>query len=100
MSKPTGAVCNLDCEYCFFLSKEQLYPDSDFRMAPAVHEAYLEQLLAALAEHTFLVGLSASQPQRTTASAAHHGWRHRPGTSRSRAQPTGRRDGQLCAHIR
>ena len=28
MSKPTGAVCNLDCEYCFFLSKEQLYPDS------------------------------------------------------------------------
>jgi uncharacterized protein len=24
MSKPTGAICNLDCEYCFFLSKEQL----------------------------------------------------------------------------
>jgi hypothetical protein len=22
MAKPTGAVCNLDCEYCFFLSKE------------------------------------------------------------------------------
>src|SRR4051812_26439354 len=20
MAKPTGAVCNLDCEYCFFLS--------------------------------------------------------------------------------
>ena len=20
MVKPTGAVCNLDCEYCFFLS--------------------------------------------------------------------------------
>ena len=33
MSKPTGAVCNLDCEYCFFLSKEQLYPGSEFRMA-------------------------------------------------------------------
>ena len=28
MTKPTGAVCNLDCEYCFFLSKEQLYPGS------------------------------------------------------------------------
>ena len=26
MAKPTGAVCNLDCEYCFFLSKEMLYP--------------------------------------------------------------------------
>ena len=20
MAKPTGAICNLDCEYCFFLS--------------------------------------------------------------------------------
>jgi uncharacterized protein len=47
MSKPTGAICNLDCEYCFFLSKEQLYPDSSFRMDPAVHEAYVVQLLAA-----------------------------------------------------
>ena len=47
MSKPTGAVCNLDCEYCFFLSKEQLYPNSEFRMTPEVHEAYLEQLFAA-----------------------------------------------------
>jgi uncharacterized protein len=47
MSKPTGAVCNLDCEYCFFLSKEQLYPDGVFRMSPAVHEAYLAQLFAA-----------------------------------------------------
>ena len=28
LSKPTGAVCNLDCKYCFFLSKEMLYPGS------------------------------------------------------------------------
>jgi uncharacterized protein len=47
MSKPTGAICNLDCEYCFFLSKDQLYPGSGFRMEPHVHEAYLSQLLAA-----------------------------------------------------
>ena len=20
LAKPTGAICNLDCEYCFFLS--------------------------------------------------------------------------------
>lgn len=26
MAKPTGAICNLDCEYCFFLSKESLCP--------------------------------------------------------------------------
>ncbi|MGZ5388502.1 MAG: anaerobic sulfatase maturase [Aeromicrobium sp.] len=47
MSKPTGAICNLDCEYCFFLSKDQLYPGSGFRMEPHVHEAYISQLLAA-----------------------------------------------------
>ena len=47
MAKPTGAICNLDCEYCFFLSKDQLYPGSGFRMEPHVHEAYLGQLLAA-----------------------------------------------------
>ncbi len=47
MAKPTGAICNLDCEYCFFLSKDQLYPDSAFRMDPAVHAAYVSQLLAA-----------------------------------------------------
>ena len=33
LAKPTGAVCNLDCKYCFFLSKEMLYPGSRFRMA-------------------------------------------------------------------
>jgi uncharacterized protein len=47
MAKPTGAICNLDCEYCFFLSKEELYPGSGFRMPPDVHEAYISQLLAA-----------------------------------------------------
>ena len=33
LTKPTGAICNLDCKYCFFLSKEMLYPGSSFRMA-------------------------------------------------------------------
>jgi uncharacterized protein len=47
MSKPTGAICNLDCEYCFFLSKDELYPGSGFRMEANVHEAYISQLLAA-----------------------------------------------------
>ena len=45
MVKPTGAVCNLDCEYCFFLSKEMLYPGSRFRMAGQVLETYIKQLL-------------------------------------------------------
>ena len=47
MAKPTGAICNLDCEYCFFLSKEMLYPGSRFRMAADLQESYIRQLLAA-----------------------------------------------------
>jgi uncharacterized protein len=47
MVKPTGAVCNLDCEYCFFLSKEMLYPGSRFRMAAGLQETYIRQLLEA-----------------------------------------------------
>ncbi len=43
--KPTGAVCNLDCQYCFFLSKEMLYPGSRFRMADELLETYIKQLL-------------------------------------------------------
>jgi serine-type anaerobic sulfatase-maturating enzyme len=49
LAKPTGAVCNLDCTYCFFLSKELLYPGSRFRMADDLLEAYLRQLIEAQA---------------------------------------------------
>jgi len=45
LAKPTGAVCNLDCSYCFFLAKEELYPGSDFRMSGPTLENYLRQLL-------------------------------------------------------
>jgi serine-type anaerobic sulfatase-maturating enzyme len=45
LAKPTGAVCNLDCSYCFFLSKEMLYPGSRFRMAEDLLETYLRQLI-------------------------------------------------------
>ena len=47
MAKPTGAVCNLDCGYCFFLSKELLYPGSRFRMAEELQETCIRQLLEA-----------------------------------------------------
>jgi sulfatase maturation enzyme AslB (radical SAM superfamily) len=38
LAKPTGPICNLDCEYCFFLSKEMLYPGDRFRMADELLE--------------------------------------------------------------
>jgi uncharacterized protein len=45
--KPTGAVCNLDCQYCFFLSKEVLYPNSQFRMTDDLLKIYIRQILDA-----------------------------------------------------
>jgi hypothetical protein len=47
MAKPTGADCNLNCDYCFFLKKGKLYPESNFRMSDEVHEAYIRLLFNA-----------------------------------------------------
>jgi len=47
MAKPTGARCNLACEYCFFLKKERLYPGSAFRMSDEIMERYIRQTIEA-----------------------------------------------------
>jgi len=47
LAKPSGAVCNLGCTYCYFLDKEALYPGDRFRMPAEVVEAYIDQTIAA-----------------------------------------------------
>jgi uncharacterized protein len=47
LAKPTGAACNLDCAYCFFLDKAALYPGSKLRMSEAALETYIRQLIEA-----------------------------------------------------
>ena len=47
MAKPTGSRCNLKCDYCFFLKKKYLYPNSDFRMSDEVMESYIRQTILA-----------------------------------------------------
>ena len=46
LAKPAGASCNLDCKYCFFLSKEMLYSGTRLRMSDGMLKTYLRQLLA------------------------------------------------------
>ena len=47
LAKPSGAACNLGCQYCFFLSKENLYGERESpRMSDATLEAYIAQLMA------------------------------------------------------
>lgn len=45
MAKPTGATCNLDCSYCYYLRKETSTPAA-WRMSAEVLEAYIKQFLA------------------------------------------------------
>lgn len=46
LAKPAGAACNLGCQYCFFLSKENLYPARESPlMTEALLETYIRQLM-------------------------------------------------------
>lgn len=48
MTKPIGAICNLDCGYCYYLDKENLYPGTrSFRMSPETLEAYVRGYIEA-----------------------------------------------------
>ena len=62
LGKPTGAICNLDCSYCFFLSKEELYPGSTFRMSDDLLETYVQQLLEAHRDSEVTVSWQGGEP--------------------------------------
>jgi uncharacterized protein len=62
LAKPTGAVCNLDCTYCFFLSKDKLYPGSGFRMAGDMLETYLRQVIESQAGPQVTIAWQGGEP--------------------------------------
>ncbi len=52
MSKPAGPLCNLDCSYCFYLEKENLYPGTkQWQMPHDVLERYISGYIAAQPGH-------------------------------------------------
>jgi uncharacterized protein len=47
MAKPFGAVCNLDCSYCYYLEKEKMYDTSErFRMSEQTLEKFIDEYIA------------------------------------------------------
>lgn len=46
MAKPAGAVCNLACEYCYYLDKAQLYPGRKQLMSDETLERYVGEYIA------------------------------------------------------
>lgn len=62
LAKPTGAICNLDCAYCFFLDKELLYPGSRFRMSDELLENYIRQLIESHRTNKVTVAWQGGEP--------------------------------------
>lgn len=62
LAKPSGSTCNIDCTYCFFLSKEALYPNDKSRMSEATLEAYIRQLLESHRSPTVTVAWQGGEP--------------------------------------
>jgi uncharacterized protein len=62
LAKPTGAACNLDCTYCFFLSKELLYDHEGQRMGKAGLETYLGNLLDSQPDGTVEIAWQGGEP--------------------------------------
>ncbi len=65
MVKTAGPVCNLDCDYCYYLEKDALYPGKKFNLSSfRMNEEVLEKLI-----RDFII----SQPQQTIEFVWHGG---------------------------
>ncbi len=62
MAKPSGALCNLNCSYCFYLANEALYPGSRFRMTAELQELYIRQLLEATRTDEVVIAWQGGEP--------------------------------------
>ena len=62
LAKPTGAICNLGCSYCFFLDKEELYEGSRFHMSDEVLDRYIRQLIEAHSSPVVTVAWQGGEP--------------------------------------
>lgn len=62
ITKPTGAACNLDCSYCFFLSKEVLWGGDSQRMSQETLERFIRSYLDAQPDGPVTIGWQGGEP--------------------------------------
>jgi uncharacterized protein len=61
--KPTGSLCNLGCRYCYYLDKEQLYPEDEvFQMPENTLEDYIAQHIEASPEEVITFSWHGGEP--------------------------------------
>ena len=62
-AKPTGSLCNLDCRYCYYSGKGELYPeDRSPRMTDQLLEHYIVQHIQACPTPTILFAWHGGEP--------------------------------------
>ena len=62
-AKPIGSICNLDCHYCYYLNKKDLYPKSkSFRMKDDILEEYIVQHIDASSEKVIRFSWHGGEP--------------------------------------
>lgn len=54
MAKPIGPICNIDCKYCFYLEKENLYPEKRGKNNWSMNDETLESFIKQKIESTDL----------------------------------------------
>ena len=63
MTKPMGPICNLDCTYCYYLEKENLYGDKkNFKMTDDVLESYIRQYIQSQSSSTVSFAWQGGEP--------------------------------------
>jgi uncharacterized protein len=62
ITKPTGAACNLDCSYCFFLSKEVLWGHESQRMSAETLDRFVASYLDAQPDGEVTIGWQGGEP--------------------------------------
>ncbi|GHB97466.1 anaerobic sulfatase maturase [Cerasicoccus arenae] len=63
MTKPIGPLCNLDCEYCFYLEKENLFAANErFKMSDEVLEGYIRNYIESQPEQNVTFAWQGGEP--------------------------------------
>ena len=61
--KPTGPLCNLGCQYCYYLEKDQLYPEDEaFQMPENILEDYIVQHIEACPDNIIAFSWHGGEP--------------------------------------
>lgn len=62
MLKPAGPICNLSCTYCYYVTKESLYPNSDFHMSDELIAEFTHQYIEAQQVPEITFGWQGGEP--------------------------------------